>query len=251
MRLTAGTRPEDVSEIREFVESILKVGDEELEEGNDAEVSIDVPGEILIAVDEPVTSIIDFTYLNLLDNINDPSYFQEKERRILEFIIWDEAPMANKLCFEALDRSLRDIIRKNRYATCEQPFGNMTMVFGGDFRQVLSVIPKAGDDELGEPNDIEVSIDLPEEILIDAAEDPVMSIIDFTYPNILDNINDLLYFQEKAILATTNGVVDNINEHLLEKFSGEEMVYLSCDIVYKTKRNAAIDQSIFSPEFIN
>nr|GEX03286.1 hypothetical protein [Tanacetum cinerariifolium] len=46
-------------------------------------------------------------------------------------------------------------------------------------------------------------------------------------------------------------VVDNINEHLLEKFPGEEMVYLSCDSVDKTKRNAAIDQSIFSPEFIN
>nr|GEW88549.1 hypothetical protein [Tanacetum cinerariifolium] len=42
-----------------------------------------------------------------------------------------------------------------------------------------------------------------------------------------------------------------MNEHLLEKFPGEEMVYLSCDIVDKTERNAAIDQSIFSPEFIN
>ncbi|GJR71363.1 ribonuclease H-like domain-containing protein [Tanacetum coccineum] len=46
-------------------------------------------------------------------------------------------------------------------------------------------------------------------------------------------------------------VVDSINEHLLEKFLGEEMVYLSCDSVDKIERNAAIDQSIFSPEFIN
>ncbi|GJX81053.1 ATP-dependent DNA helicase PIF1-like protein [Tanacetum coccineum] len=48
-----------------------------------------------------------------------------------------------------------------------------------------------------------------------------------------------------------NDVVDSINEHLLEKLLGEEMVYLSCDSVDKTERNAAIDQSIFSPEFIN
>ncbi|GKC53761.1 ATP-dependent DNA helicase PIF1-like protein [Tanacetum coccineum] len=71
----------------------------------------------------------------------------------------------------------------------------------------------------------DVSIDLPEEILLDAADDPVTSIVDSTYLNILDNINDPSYFREKAILAPTNEVVDNMNEHLLEKFTGEEMVY--------------------------
>ncbi|GKD85968.1 ATP-dependent DNA helicase PIF1-like protein, partial [Tanacetum coccineum] len=89
------------------------------------------------------------------------------------------------------------------------------------------------------------------EILIHDVDDPVTSIIDFTYPNILDNINDPGYLQEKEILVPTNEVVDNINEKLLEKFPGEEMVYLSCDSIYKTERGATIDQSIFSPEFIN
>ncbi|GKC22403.1 ATP-dependent DNA helicase PIF1-like protein [Tanacetum coccineum] len=69
-------RPEDVTEIREFSEWILKVGDGELGEPNDGEVSIDLPDEIVVdASDDPVTSIIDFTYPNILDNINDPSYF--------------------------------------------------------------------------------------------------------------------------------------------------------------------------------
>ncbi|GKC14786.1 ATP-dependent DNA helicase PIF1-like protein [Tanacetum coccineum] len=68
-----------------------------------------------------------------------------------------------------------------------------------------------------------------EEILIDATIDLVTYIIDFTYPNILDNINDPSYFQEKEILTPTNELTDNINEHLLEKFPGEEMVYLSCN----------------------
>nr|GEZ98434.1 hypothetical protein [Tanacetum cinerariifolium] len=182
-----------------------------------------------------------------------------------KLIIWDEVPMAHKLCFEALDHSLRDILRQNSYDTYERPFGNMTMVFGDDFRQVLSVVPKdvleirefvewilkVGDGELGEPNDGEVSIDIPDEILIDEATDSVTSIIDFTYPNRFVNIHDPSYFQKKAILAPTNEVVDNINDHLLEKFPGEEMVYLSCDSVDKTKCNAIIDQSIFSPKFIN
>ncbi|GJW10200.1 heat shock protein family A member 8 [Tanacetum coccineum] len=60
-----------------------------------------------------------------------------------------------------------------------------------------------------------------------ADDDLVMSIIDFTYPDILDNINDPSYFQEKAILAPMNEVADTINEKLLEK--SPEMVYLSCD----------------------
>ncbi|GJV51328.1 ATP-dependent DNA helicase PIF1-like protein [Tanacetum coccineum] len=68
---------------------------------------------------------------------------------------------------------------------------------------------------------------------------------------ILSHINDPTYFQEKAILAPTNEVVDTINEHLLNSFPGEEMVYLSCDNIDKSENGANIDQSVFSPEFIN
>ena len=50
-------------------------------------------------------------------------------------ILWDEAPMNNKFCFEALDKSLQDL--KNNYY---QPFGGLTVVLGGDFRQILPLI---------------------------------------------------------------------------------------------------------------
>lgn len=53
-------------------------------------------------------------------------------------IIWDEAPMMNKHCFEALDRTLCDIMK----TTDERPFGGKVVVFGGDFPQILRVIPK-------------------------------------------------------------------------------------------------------------
>nr|GEV12439.1 hypothetical protein [Tanacetum cinerariifolium] len=94
-------------------------------------------------------------------------------------------------------------------------------------------ILEVGDYELEEANDREVSIDILTKILIHEVDDPVTYIIDFTYPNILDNISDTGYFQENAILAPTNEVVDNINKKLLEKFQREEMVYLSCDSVDK------------------
>ncbi|GKD13799.1 ATP-dependent DNA helicase PFH1-like protein, partial [Tanacetum coccineum] len=79
MRLTVGSHLEDVMEIQEFTEWILKVRDGEIGEHFNGAVFIDLPEEILLdAADDSLTSIVDFTYLNILDNINDSSYFQEK-----------------------------------------------------------------------------------------------------------------------------------------------------------------------------
>ncbi|KAF3636562.1 hypothetical protein FXO38_24089 [Capsicum annuum] len=57
-------------------------------------------------------------------------------------IIWDEAPMTNKFCFEAVDRTLRDILRVKYENNSDKPFGGLTVVFGEDFRQILPVISK-------------------------------------------------------------------------------------------------------------
>jgi len=55
-------------------------------------------------------------------------------------IIWDEAPMMSKFCFESFDRSLNDVLGKHD----NMPFGGKVVVFGGDFRQILPVIQGAG-----------------------------------------------------------------------------------------------------------
>ena len=52
-------------------------------------------------------------------------------------------------------------------------------------------ILKIGDGEIRYANEREVSIDIPKDILIDDASDPVTSIIEFTYPNLLNHIDDL------------------------------------------------------------
>ena len=65
-----------------------------------------------------------------------------------KLIIWDEAPAQHRYCFEAVDRTLRDIRKTNSW------FGGITVVFAGtssaasisnisigDFRQCLPVIP--------------------------------------------------------------------------------------------------------------
>ncbi|KAJ1701031.1 hypothetical protein LUZ63_000810 [Rhynchospora breviuscula] len=55
-------------------------------------------------------------------------------------IVWDEAPMSHRLCFEALDRTMRDLFSSTNPALAHCPFGGMTIVLGGDFRQTLPVV---------------------------------------------------------------------------------------------------------------
>jgi hypothetical protein len=55
-------------------------------------------------------------------------------------IIWDEAPVNHKYCFEALDRNLRDILTETNPDAQNACFGGKTVVFCGDFHQTLPVI---------------------------------------------------------------------------------------------------------------
>ena len=76
--------------------------------------------------------------------LNDQSMCAVKKNTLMakllietDLIIWDEAPMNDRRCFETLDRTLRDILT-NPY----NPFGGKTVMLGGDFRQTLPVKKK-------------------------------------------------------------------------------------------------------------
>lgn len=58
----------------------------------------------------------------------------------MQLIIQDEAPMTHKYYFEALDRTLRDIL--SNQPKSDNIFGGKFIVFGGDFRQILPVVPR-------------------------------------------------------------------------------------------------------------
>ena len=56
--------------------------------------------------------------------------------RQADLVIWDEAPMQHRHIMEAVDRTFRDL------CDSDKPFGGLTVVFGGDFQQILPVILK-------------------------------------------------------------------------------------------------------------
>jgi hypothetical protein len=57
-------------------------------------------------------------------------------------IVWDEAVMMHMHVFEAANRSLQDIMAVINPAFKFLPFGGLVVVFGGDFRQILPVVPR-------------------------------------------------------------------------------------------------------------
>ena len=82
-------------------------------------------------------------------NVNDESTCEIKQKtQIAELllktsiIIWDEAPLAHRNCFEAIDRNLQDILQIEDPRDLEKPFGGKVVVLGGDFRQILPVVKK-------------------------------------------------------------------------------------------------------------
>jgi ATP-dependent DNA helicase PIF1 len=56
--------------------------------------------------------------------------------RAAGLIVWDEAPLMHKHVFQAVDRTLRDIMGRP-----DVLFGGK-VVLGGDCRQILPVVPR-------------------------------------------------------------------------------------------------------------
>ncbi|XP_076890293.1 uncharacterized protein LOC143541329 [Bidens hawaiensis] len=216
-----------------------------------------------------------------------------------KLIIWDEAPMIHKHAFEALDRTLKDVLNYDTLA-----FGGKVIVFGGDFRQILPIVQNGsrqdivnsslsssylwseckvlrltknmrlnvvgdstnmeqtklfaqwlldlGEGKVGGTNDGEAIIEIPDDLLINDSLDPVSELINFVYPSILSNYMQPNFFEERALLAPTNEVVQEINDRLLSMFLGDEKEYLSLDSICQEEYlNENFDESLYSKDILN
>ena len=79
--------------------------------------------------------LIDILDDNSICNIPKESLCADLLRMVVA-VIYDEALMTDRHCFEALDRTFQDL------CNCPKPFGGMTMILGGDFQQILPIIPR-------------------------------------------------------------------------------------------------------------
>ncbi len=68
--------------------------------------------------------------------------------RKADLIIWDEAPMMHHRAFKAIDQTLRDLMQLDDAHATKKIFGGKIMVLGGDFQQILLVVPKGGQEDI-------------------------------------------------------------------------------------------------------
>jgi len=68
--------------------------------------------------------------------------------RAAHLLIWDETPMTHRHVFDAVERTLQDIRRTSHDGDNDKPFGGLPVIFGGNFQQILPVVPHAGCKEI-------------------------------------------------------------------------------------------------------
>jgi hypothetical protein len=64
------------------------------------------------------------------------------------FIVWDEAPMAHKHVFEAVNRTFQHVMGALDPTLKDMLFRGKVVVMGGDFRQILHVVPQGTRDQI-------------------------------------------------------------------------------------------------------
>jgi hypothetical protein len=200
-------------------------------------------------------------------------------------IIWDEVPMQHKQAVEALDRTLRDLLGEP-----DKPFGGITMVFGGDFRQTLPVVPRGSKHKILSASlrnsylwrhikvyflhqnmhlDCTPESEAWAQYLLDVGAgknsnaegyvtlpqdmrcgDSLDSLIDAIYPGIAHGLKPDSYFKDSALLSCKNDDVDDINAAILAKFPGEQKVLMAADSVVD-KGGTQIDYQPYPVEYLN
>ncbi|CAI6372085.1 unnamed protein product [Macrosiphum euphorbiae] len=194
-------------------------------------------------------------------------------------IVWDEAPMSLGLQLTVVDRLLKDVMDSNL------PFGGKTMLFAGDFRQILPVIQRgtranivmssiknnhlwnvmerfdlvqnmrAGNDadfaswllQLG--NGQLPAVDgVPDTVEIpQEMVCDVADLIDFVYPQQM-SLADVEEFARRVVVCPTNEECRGVNAEVLERFAGNPETYQAVDTAVV---DGADEVANFPTEFLN
>lgn len=107
------------------------------------------------------------------------------------------------------------------------------------------------DGSIGEDNDEDIKVKIPDDLHIHSSGDHIASIVDCIYPSLIMNMHDTSFFQDKGILTPKNVIVEEINDYMLFVIPREEMTYLSCDYPLANPSMVNRPDDVHTPKFLN
>ncbi|XP_028084537.1 ATP-dependent DNA helicase PIF1-like, partial [Camellia sinensis] len=194
--------------------------------------------------------------------------------------------MVSRHAFEAVDRTFGDILKNTEHCSEDRVFGGKLFVLGGDFRQILPVVPRGGREQTVEASlpkstiwehcqvlhltrNMRVTAQdisnhtrhelcdfakwiklIPEKFVIKNEERDLHQLIDTTYPDFINNYQDMSYLKERGILAPKNSDVDEINSIMLSMLPIEMKTFNSADKLCPTESESNV-QDMNPPELLH
>jgi ATP-dependent exoDNAse (exonuclease V) alpha subunit len=186
--------------------------------------------------------------------------------READILIWDEAVCIEKDAVEAVERGFKELRADQRV------FGGLLVVFCGDFRQVLPVTQKsalentiqqsifwqhtkilrlsenmrAKDDTRFASLLMEIGNGVLDSVTIPpcCSSSSLDELINFVFPQFEERLQETGYFENRAILAATNYLVDKVNSILLKRIAREEKIYTWIESTTKRYKNDYIRERI-------
>ena len=201
-------------------------------------------------------------------------------------IVWDEVTLSHKHAIETVDRLLRDVMSTPNQR-CEVPFGGKVVLFSGDFRQILPVIPLGSEPTIvgsslkgstiwSYVQKLHLTVNMRVKLMensdnreeqkswgewllqvgngrianpvnLDVHHIKHCDSIDGLIANVFDDINNL---GKTAIVTSLRSDVEQINDIMLQKDIGEIKQYLSIDQPMEEEESQH-ESTLLPTEFLN
>ncbi|XP_057451917.1 uncharacterized protein LOC130743706 [Lotus japonicus] len=120
-----------------------------------------------------------------------------------------------------------------------------------EIKEFADWLLQVGDGTAPTVDEEESIIEIPQDLLVEQCQEPLGELVNFAYPELLNNLKNKTYFQERAILAPTLDSVEEINNFMLSLIAGDEREYLSCDTPCRSDEDSEMNPEWFTSEFLN
>ncbi|GJV48551.1 DNA helicase [Tanacetum coccineum] len=186
--------------------------------------------------------------------------------RRTNLIIWDEAPMNDRRCFEALDRCLRDILDSPhtlfggfKIYTLTQNMrlnqSGLTKAQKQRLQQFSTWLLDIGDGNIGTPDETEMkdvfNVHIHVDLCILDSDMALTELIKFIYDDMTLQTPTVEDLQKKAIVAPTNESADMINARVLSLLNHQQRIYLSSDEAIPHGNDGGETVLLYPAEYLN